>query len=193
MPWCRQAKGHYLSQCWSRFMPPWKAPPCHNELISILYAELCITACRHLMAELIILNTILTTPLSIIRFHKWIIIHISIFYQNTYRIVCIIFSYMLLVPWTMLYVDFCDYVYVFFVWSKHYNMSPCLTIGYIPIMSELLHVLDASSEPGPYSLKQPRRPLLCRASWPLGQNPSIKNGSAPVIWYQTPGSAASRL
>ena len=47
---------------------------------------------------------------------------------------------MLLVPWTMFYVDFCDYVYAFFAWSKHYNMSLCLAIGYIPIMSELLLV-----------------------------------------------------
>ena len=29
-------------------------------------------------------------------------------------------------------------------------------------------------DPGPYTLRQPSRQLLCRASWPLGHDPSAK-------------------
>ena len=64
-----------------------------------------------------------------------------------------------------------------FIWGRHKNLSPCTgsrvnnnyerIVSWMPVWN-----------PEPYSLKQPRRPLLCRASKPLGNGPSAKNGLA---------------
>ena len=62
-------------------------------------------------------------------------------------------------------------------------------------MSELLHVLDASSEPQAAQSEATPPPttassVLTIRPW---NDPSIKNGLALAVWYQTPGPAASRL
>ena len=61
-----------------------------------------------------------------------------------------------------------------FVWRKHENMYPCTGSRDLPVMSELLHVLEPSFDRGPQSLKATPPPAIMPSAlttqpWPVRQ------------------------